>query len=375
MQKIIPILLFIASCFSIGQLTAQVYSNKLVGEKNAEVIDSLKQADYPYALPIWGDKATKLGFDLPYSAGFSVQYFWQESDIIIEDLMVGFNNGPKYDLDGLVRFDDARATASALTVRPDIWLFPFLNIYGVLGRSAASTAVGFGIWVPDSSNTSREVFSYDTRVEFQANTLGFGLTPTIGVGGGFLALDMNITWTDVPQLKNPARTFVFGPRFGKNFKLKKPQSSVAVWVGGFRVHLNSETDGSINLNEVISADELNEKIDAGYAKIEDVQMQVDTWWEDLSGLEQNNPVNKAKYEAANSALERASEFLVGAEGAINTAANSTVQYAMNKYPKDMWNFIVGSQYQLSKHWMIRGEVGFLGSRVQALTGVQYRFGL
>ncbi|MDX2135879.1 MAG: hypothetical protein SFV52_13905 [Saprospiraceae bacterium] len=375
MQKIISVLFLIVSCFSIGQLTAQVYSNKLVGEKNAEVIDSLKLADYPYALPIWGDKATKLGFDLPYSAGLSVQYFWQESDIIIEDLMVGFNNGPMYDLDGLVRFDDARATAAALTVRPDIWLFPFLNVYGILGRSGASTAVGFGVWVPDSSNTSREVFSYDTRVDFQATSIGFGLTPTIGVGGGFLALDLNVAWTDVPQLKNPARTFVFGPRFGKNFKLKKPQNSVAVWVGGFRVHLNSETDGSINLNEVISAGELNEKIDAGYAKIEDVQMQVDTWWEDLSSIEQNNPVNKAKYEAANSALERASEFLVAAEGAINTAANSTVQYAMNKYPKDMWNFIVGSQYQFNKHWMIRGEVGFLGSRVQALTGVQYRFGL
>ncbi|HRI59821.1 MAG TPA: hypothetical protein PK228_08860, partial [Saprospiraceae bacterium] len=223
-MRTLQFLLIASFCIlSFGQVTAQVYSNKVVGKKNEAVIDSLKNSEYPYALPIWGDKATKLGFDLPYSAGVSVQYFWQESDIIIEDLLVGFNNGPMYDLDGLVRFDEARATASAFTVRPDIWLFPFLNIYGIMGRSQASTAVGFGIWLTDSTNTDHEIVSYDTRVDFKATTMGFGITPTLGVGGGFLALDLNMSWTDVPQLQKPARTFVFGPRFGKNFKLKKPQ--------------------------------------------------------------------------------------------------------------------------------------------------------
>lgn len=360
---------------SFGQLTAQVYSNKVVGKKNEAVIDSLKTADYPYALPIWGDKATKLGFDLPYSAGISTQYFWQESDLIIEDLMVGFNNGPKYDLDGLVRFDEARATAAALSIRPDVWLFPFLDIYGILGKSKASTAVGFGVWITDSTNTDQEIISYDTKVEFEATTLGFGVTPTIGVGGGFLALDMSVSWTDVPQLRKPARAFVFGPRFGKNFKLKKPQSTVAIWVGGFRVKISSETDGSVELNTVIPVDELGDKLEQGYAKVDDAQQQVDTWWEGLSTIEQNNPVNKAKYEAANNTLERAGQILSATESAINNVAGSSVQYSMNKYPKDMWNFIVGGQYQLNKHWMIRAEGGFLGSRVQFLTGLQYRFGL
>ena len=41
----------------------------------------------------------------------------------------------------------------------------------------------------------------------------------------------------------------------------------------------------------------------------------------------------------------------------------------------MWNFILGTQYQLNKHFMLRGEVGFLGSRQQFIGGIQYRFGL
>ncbi|ULQ51177.1 hypothetical protein [Flavihumibacter fluvii] len=371
-QVILPFFLLAAISSS-----AQVFTNKEVGQKNVTAIDSIKQSEYPYSLPIWGKQATKAGYSLPYSAGVSVQYFWQESDLIIDNLKVGFNNGPMYELDGLVRFDKAVATASAFTVRPDVWLFPFLDVYGILGKSQASTDVGFGVWIKDSTNTEKEIFSTGSIVKFNATTFGFGMTPTIGVGGGFLALDMNVAWTDVPQLDKPAFTFVFGPRLGKNFKVnkKKPEQSIAVWAGGFRVHLNSSTTGSINLNDVLPVEEMGGKIESANGKVADAQQQVDTWWAGLSQTEQNNPVNEAKYNAANATLERAGEILNAAEGVINNVETATVQYSMDKKPKDMWNFIVGSQFQLNKHLMFRAEAGFLSSRIQFMGGLQYRFGL
>jgi hypothetical protein len=354
---------------------SQVFTNKEVGKKNAELADSLKHSDYPYTLPILGAKATKAGYNLPYSAGMSSQYFWQVSDIIINNLQVGFNNGPKYNVDEIIRFDNARTTASALTVRPDIWLFPFLNIYGIFGKAKASTEVGFGIWVPDSTNTPKQILSANSLVEFNTSTYGLGFTPTIGIGGGFLALDMNVAWTDVPQLDKPAQSFIFGPRLGKNFKLKKPEETVAIWVGGFRVHLSSQTNGSIALSEVLPTDQLGTKVNQGIEKVGNAQKQVDAWWASLSSSQQQNPVNEAKYNAANRALGTAGEILAGANNAIGTISTSTVQYSMDKRPKDAWNFIIGSQFQLNKHWMVRGEVGFLASRTQVITGVQYRFGL
>jgi len=367
------LMLFLAIFSSI--VFSQVFTNKEVGKKNADLIDSIKKSEYPYSLPILGAKATKAGYNLPYSAGVSAQYFWQESDLIIDNLSVGFNNGPMYNLDEIVRFNTARATASATTVRPDIWLFPFLNIYAILGRAKASTEVGFGIWVPDSTNTSHEIVSASTLIEFNTSTYGIGFTPTIGVGGGFLALDMNVAWTDVPQLSKPARSFIFGPRLGKNFKLKKPESGIAVWVGAFRVQISSETNGSIALSEVLPADELGSKVDQGIAKVANAQQQVDAWWASLTPAQQQNPVNQAKHNTANRTLSRAGEILASADNAINNFATSTVQYSMDKRPKDPWNFIVGSQYQLNKHFMLRGEFGFLGSRTQFLVGMQYRFGL
>ena len=49
-------LLIIAGLLVAHMSVAQVYSNKEVGKKNEELIDSLKKSEWPYALPIWGKK-------------------------------------------------------------------------------------------------------------------------------------------------------------------------------------------------------------------------------------------------------------------------------------------------------------------------------
>src|SRR6478752_2374657 len=120
-------------CFSFFSLIAfaQVYTNKEMGKKNADLIDSLKNTEYPYALPIWGKKVTKKGYNLPYSAGIGVNYLWQKSELVIDNLSVGFNNGPLHNLDEVIRFNSATSEANAINIRPDIWLLPFLNIYGI----------------------------------------------------------------------------------------------------------------------------------------------------------------------------------------------------------------------------------------------------
>jgi hypothetical protein len=358
------------------QVSSQVYSNKVVGAKNQGLSDSIKKAAYPYALPIWGEKVTKMGFDLPYSAGLGINYIWTQSDIIIENLMVGFNNGPMYDLDEIIRFKGSTATAAGFNFRPDVWVFPFLNVYALVSKANTSTAINAGVYLPDTSNVWQEIAAFSTKADFKATGLGFGMTPTVGVAGGFLALDMNVTWQDISALDKPVITFVFGPRFGKSFKFKNhPQSNLAIWVGGFRLHMKSETSGSLPLSDVIPTDELQVKVDEGLAKVESGQIAVDEWWSGLSSQEQENPANKAKYATANRTLTAAGNLLNTVDGALNDEESASVQYSLNKRPKDMWNFVVGAQYQINKHFMFRAEAGFLGSRQQIITGLQYRFGL
>jgi len=197
----------------------------------------------------------------------------------------------------------------------------------------------------------------------------------MGVGGGWLALDMNFTWTDVPQLEQPASAFVFDPRAGKAFRLRHPDENINVWVGGFRLAINTGTSGSIPLGDALPIDQWQATVNQGMQDIARRSQELDAWWNSLTPAQQANPINIARYEAGKAALERAGAFFEAANHAVSNAASSTVQYSLDKRPKDMWNFIVGSQYQINKSWMFRAEVGFLNSRTHVIAGAQYRFPL
>jgi hypothetical protein len=357
------------------QVFSQVYTNKIVGVKNGALKDSIEKLEYPFSLPIWGKKAAAKGYQLPYSAGIGINYLWQESELVIDDLMVGFNGGEMQSLDEIIRFNDATASAGGLNIRPDIWLFPFLNVYGLMAFAKTSTEINAGVWLPDFDSTWSQVSILSTKAEFEATSLGFGLTPTLGIAGAWVAIDMNCLWTNVSALDKPVFTFVFGPRVGKTFKFRNPNMNIAAWVGGFRLKFSSETSGSINLTELFPVAELQAKVDEGFVKVEETSRQVDAWWNGLTPVEQNNPVNQAKYEAANKALVNAADVLTAADGALNDGKDATVQYSLDKRVKNMWNFLIGTQFQINRHLMLRAEYGFLGSRQQFIGGVQYRFGL
>ena len=370
----IKLLLLFACICCTASIYSQYTTDKVLGPKNEQLADSLKKSEYPYLFPIWGKKVVAKGFNLPKSGGFSAQYLYQQSDIVIEDLSVGFNHGPMYSLDEIIRFNSAIGTTNGVNVRPDLWLFPFLNVYGILAKSKTSTAIDAGVWLPDSSGW-HEVTNLTTKANFDGTTFGFGLTPTAGIRGFFLALDMNFSWTDIDALEKPAFAFVFGPRFGKNITLKKPDRNIAMWIGGFRVNIGSATNGSINAADLFPTSEWQDKVNVGYQKLQESQTKVDAWWSGLSSVEQKNPANIAKHEAANRALTTFGNVLDGASQVVDNAGNASVQYSLSKRQKQMWNLILGSQYQINKSLQIRAEVGFLGTRTQFIGGLQYRFNL
>lgn len=120
-------------CMALGNVFGQVYTNKPKALKDTTTYNSL--------LPIFGKKVKELGFDLPYSAGISVNYLWQKSEISISNVNVGFNNGPLYDVNELIRFNSTTAESNGVNIRPDIWIFPFLNVYGILANAQSTTNV------------------------------------------------------------------------------------------------------------------------------------------------------------------------------------------------------------------------------------------
>ena len=361
--------IFFFSTFVYGQ----VYSDRVVDEERIAELDSIADQPYPYLLPIWGKKVMEKGFDIPHSAGLGVNFVTQESDILVQNLMVGFNNGELIQLDDFVRFPSAVSDARVINIRPDFWLFPFLNVYGVFARADTSTAIDAVITLPNQDGFE-DIFDFSTKVEFEGATTGFGLTPTIGIAGGWLAIDMNFTWSDINELDDPVFTFVLGPRIGKSFHIGKKEGSLAVWVGAFRVDIKNDTSGSLPFDEIFDFDgSLQQKIDDGMQAVVTKQQELDDWFNALSPPQQI--VNRPKYEASTAILGAANNFLSRLEEAGQRIAESSVQYAIDKRQKELWNMVVGAQYQVSKNFMFRAEYGFLGSRTQFIGGLQYRFRL
>ncbi len=330
MKKSMYILLI---CLAVGDAFGQVYTDKPKVIKDTTTYNSL--------LPIFGKKVRELGFDLPYSAGLSVNYLWQKSEISISHVRVGFNNSPLYDVDELISFNKTTAKSNGVNIRPDIWIFPFLNVYGILANARSPANVDVSIWIP-RINESEEIFSIQTNPEFNTTTAGFGIPPTAGFLRGWIALDMNFTWTDVDAQEKPVFAFVFDPRIGKTFNLAKPQRTISFWVGAFRLKVIRDTRANLPLGDIISIAEWDQKVVSGQERVGAAKVEPDTCWESLSPIEQKNPVNVVKREGNQKKLDLASAFLNGAENALNTAANSTLQYTLDKKQKCMWNFVVGS---------------------------------
>ncbi len=336
--------------------------------------DKSDQADYPYILPIWGQKVQDRGFDLPYSAGIGVNYLQQSSDILISNVAIGFNGGELINVDELIRFNSTTADSYGINIRPDVWLLPFLNVYAIFARAESNTNVDVSVRIPGIGE-GEELFSLQTSPTFQSQTFGLGLTPTMGFFGGWIAMDMNFTWTDVDKQEKPVFAFIFDPRIGKTFQLGKPERNISVWVGGFRIKVNRDTKGSLPLGDALPIEEWETKIATGQQKVGEAQVELDDWWESLTPIEQANPVNSVRREANQAKLDLAGRVLVTAEDAVDNAGNSTLDYTLDKAQAKMWSLTLGSQFQLNKSWMILAEYGFSSGRQQFLGGLQYRFGL
>jgi hypothetical protein len=80
-------------------------------------------------------------------------------------------------------------------------------VYGIIANAKSKTNVDVSIWVP-RINESEEILNIKTNPEFNTTTAGFGFTPTAGFFGGWIAFDMNLTWTDVDAQEKPVFAFV-----------------------------------------------------------------------------------------------------------------------------------------------------------------------
>lgn len=350
----IPIVI-ITSLLLISPTTAQ-YANKKVKDKYQIYTDSIKSINYDRVFPILGAKAYKKGIDLQYPFGVMVNSFWIWQDISITNFKLGVENADSNGLvdfpttpvgDSIISFGLSTNSSFSFNVRPDLWVLPFLDIYGIFGYGTSLTTIEVN-FMQYSNNPE----NFTSVVEQGLTTYGFGALVAGGIGPVWLSIDANVSWNKPELLEDPTLVNVVGLRLGKAFTFKKrPQSNISIWGGAMFVKMQSETVGSIKLKDALPQEVWDRKTE--------IVENYEYWLE--------HEATPAQKLVATKYISPIVNELASSNG------ESTIHYAMDKQVKQHWNGIIGMQYQINKSWQIRAEGGIIGNRKSILVSANYRF--
>ena len=263
-------------------------------------------------VPIWGEQARQRGFDLPLPFGMGFNYTYMDQGIRIRNLKIGIGD-PNIAVEGL-DFDDARSHDSAVTARFDMWLLPFLNIYGLFGSVNGEAELDLDISqvtdnlpVPGLPPVVEPNKTVDLNMDYNGFTFGGGFTMAAGYQNFFGSLDTNYTYSTVDIVDGRIDTLTIAPRLGLIMEPPDIKGSIAIWIGAMYMHYKQTVTDDVNLQEF------------------DPRLP---------------PVQLA--------------FKLDVE---------------NDYP---WNFLVGGQWEITKRLQFMAEGG-VGDRGQLVTGISYRF--
>jgi len=278
-------------------------------------------------LPFFGEEIRQRGYDLPdpYGIGYNYMDMHQNikvnsinfSGLKIPGLLPGMKPTP---LDNMfnIKVGHTREKSQTHTARLDTWLFPFMNIYGIVGHTKGSSVSQI-----DTVAAGKKVLFKDLgfKLKFKGTTYGAGTTLAYGYHDWFGTLDFNYTRTDFDILDGNTHAFTFTPRVGYRFtvpgsdRFNIPQSHASLWVGTMYQDVSQDFRGNIsNLN-------MPAKL-AGLVKF----------------------VNR----------------------------DDQGRFRVKQHLQSPWNILVGGQYEITRNFNITAEAGF-EKRNSVMLGGEFRF--
>jgi len=231
-----------------------------------------------------------------------------------------------------VTFDQSESNSLSTEAKFDFWLWPFLNVYFLagyvdghgnvpleVGIEGALDFLGHGAICPDNPPVPGlrpefcdESAPIDAKPHFYGTNYGIGAILAGGWRHYFVAIPISYVKTSLASLNEAQTTSTIDIEIlvGRTFELKHPDRAIEFFIGGNYLDANQEITNSIVLP--------------------------------LSQLDPSLP-------------------------------DETIYYEIDEANTDKWNYIIGGNYQFTRHWSIAGQVGFGGSREQiTVTGV-WRF--
>ena len=333
---------------------------------------SVRKTEYPYVLPIWGQKVADRNIDLQLPFGFNMNYVYNQMSLELTHFSMNFYDGEN--LDDIINpqtlnFTETVATANGLNLRGDAWILPFLNVYGLYSKNQGSTKVSFQPQTIETGlgpagnlmeiRTLEEPISVP-EVLFKTNSFGMGATGVYGWDDYFVSVDGNMTWTKSDLLAETITFFVGSARIGRRVSFRNGMK-LAVYIGAmYRNFVNKENNtGSLAVPEL---DEGMSKAIDGFTALNNEQI---AFWESM-------PNGAPGKDEKLTELYAREDRLVDAKTRIESS--DAINYSIRKEIINNWSTQVGFNFEISEHWMYRAELGYRDNQKFFMTGLQFRFG-
>lgn len=294
-----------------------------------------------HLLPIWGDEARARGYDLPEPFGIGFNYMNMRQNIDVDSIQFS----------GLALDDPSMGTSSPLssnlfdinvgktrekskteTMRLDTWVLPFLNVYGIVGHTKGSSlskvsvdadpskfsgvdgAIAYLVHEMNKEGTLKDL---DFKLDFKGTTYGAGFTLVGGYENWFTSVDTNYTRTNFDILDGQISALTVSPRVGYRFLVPgiSGQTHLNLWVGTMYQDVQQRFKGSLS----------------------DLKMPAE--------LQQMMQMANGKGEG---------------------------RFDVKQHLQSPWNVLIGTQYEITKHFNLLTEFGF-SERNSFMVSGEYRF--
>ena len=274
---------------------------------------------WDHKMPFMAQQVIDMGYDLPLPYGLKISYVNVDQDQLLDNLYVGFNGSEKVFLDW-VAFENASSKNDTVQAIFDTWLFPFMNIFGIVGKIDGNAPMdvlidgnGFlGQLGVDCSRPGNVVicnllqdkeFTLPINASFEGNNYGIGINLAGGWKGFFATLPITYVYADMKGSNTDGAVISASPRFGKVFNLKS-RGNLALYVGGSYLKSDLTVDGSVTV----------------------------------------------------------------------PGTDFSIDYTIDQKNKDEWAAVVGANWDITKSWAIQAEYnGFVGSRETWMGSLTWRF--
>ena len=213
---------------------------------------------WDHKLPFMAQKVIDKGYDLPLPYGIGLTYANVDQAQLLNSLQVGINDRDVIPFE-FVGFDNARSKSNSYSLKADAWLFPFMNVFVMLGKldgHAPMDVVLDGNGMLDHLDIScsglppnplcpllgDKTFTLPIDTNFEGTTYGIGTTLAAGWKGWFVAIPMNLTYADMQGSQTDGFSYTITPRFGKVLNLGR-NGNLSLFAGGNYLNSDLTIDG------------------------------------------------------------------------------------------------------------------------------------